>query len=128
MSTKEWETTEKKAVKHGIRNKKKRKNNKFRIPYHQNLKQNIAPENVSNLKNMNSIANCKLIWKVSHHLSYVLYICHSIGSIHLWRPHRRDEGLGSWNLSHVCGFMNPCTRLLTYKNFQSVTIATIVLW
>ena len=66
------ERQQKKPVTHGIRNKKKRKNKKFTIPYHQNLEQNVVPENVSNLKNMNSIANCKLISKVSDHLSHVL--------------------------------------------------------
>ena len=100
----ENERQQKRPVTHGIRNKKKRKNKKFTTPYHQNLEQNVVPENASNLKNMNSIANCKLISKVSDHLPYVLCICHSIGSTHLWHPHRRDVGVGSSNLSHVCGF------------------------
>ena len=57
------ERQQKKPVTHGIRNKKKRKNKKF----------NLALENVSGFKNMNSIANCKLISNVSDHLSYVLW-------------------------------------------------------
>ena len=44
---------------HGTRRKKKKL--RKRSSEYPNLEENVAQENVSSFKNMNSIANCKLI-------------------------------------------------------------------
>ena len=85
MSTKEWKTTKETSnpVIDGLRNKKENKTRCSKYP----ITLISEEQKVISFRNWQKFNNIGTI------ISFVFCTCHSLGTIHLWLPHKRGIGM-----------------------------------